>query len=217
MKPNRSRRLFLLAAASLLAACGRRLPFAPVTPSATALPSATPLPTVDPIACRQPVIAPTQPAVIPGYAQLDETTNLHMTGRVQQFDASTFRLKISGLVEHPMELTLDDLRCLPKITQRVTTICPGYFEDVATWSGTLLKPLLEQAGIKAEAVSMRLLSPGYESFLLIEEALREDNFLAYEWEGEPLPILHGYPLRAVMPSFYGAKSTKWLTEISIKK
>lgn len=216
MKPDRSRRLFLLAAASLLAACGRRLPAISATASPTPSPTPSPSPTIDPVACRQPLAAPTAPATIPGYAQLDETTNLHMTGTVQYIDAASFQLKISGLVEHPLELSLTDLRCLPKITQRVTTICPGVFEDVAIWGGTLLKPLLKQVGLKPEAISVRLLSPGYEAFLLVEEALREDNFLAYEWEGEPLPILHGYPLRAVMPAFNGAKSTKWLTEILVK-
>lgn len=164
-----------------------------------------------------PVTAPTKPAVIPGYAELDETTNLHMTGFVQEIDLEHYRLSVTGLVDHPLALTYDDLRCLPKVTQRTTLTCPGYFDDYAEWSGTPLKPLLEMAGLQPEAASVRLRSAdGYEAFLLLEDALLEDNFLAYEWEGEPLPILHGFPVRAVIPSFPGAKWTKWLVEIIVK-
>ena len=47
------------------------------------------------------------------------------------------------------------------------------------------------------------------------DEIPEDSFLAYEWEGEPLPILHGFPVRAVFPESYGNKWVKWLIEIEV--
>lgn len=214
-----NRLVYALLLVLILSACSaKNATTLPVVTNTVLPPSPTPIATTEPGECRlTPVLVPTKPAVIPGYTQLDETTNLHMTGFVQELDLESYLLKITGLVEQPLTLSLDDLRCLPKVTQRTTLTCPGNFDDVATWSGTPLKPLLEMAGLKPEAKSVLLHSAdGYEAFLLLEDALREDNFLAYEWEGQPLPILHGFPLRAVIPSFPGAKWTKWLIEIIVK-
>ncbi|MEI7988668.1 MAG: molybdopterin-dependent oxidoreductase [Chloroflexota bacterium] len=172
----------------------------------------------DSTACKlTPVINPTKPAIIPGYTQLDESTGLHMTGTVQEIDLASYRLKVSGLVNHPLSLSYDELRCLPKITAKPTLICRGYFEDVATWSGASLKAILEKAGVQKEAKAITLSAAGgFEAYIPLKDALRDDNFLAYEWEGKPLPILHGFPLRAVFPSMMGNKWVKWLIEIKVE-
>jgi len=164
-----------------------------------------------------PVIIPTKPAIIPGYTQLDESTGLHMTGTVQEIDLASYRLIVTGMVDHPLNLSYDELRCMPKITATPTLICRGYFEDVATWSGVPLKYILNMAGVLSDAKMITLFSAdGFKTFVSLEEALREDNFLAYEWEGKPLPILHGFPLRAVFPSMSGNKWIKWLVEIRVE-
>jgi DMSO/TMAO reductase YedYZ molybdopterin-dependent catalytic subunit len=174
--------VLLLCVFSLLAACSSYAPAS--SPTATfrpAEPTLTPYPTVDPAACLQPVVVPTMPAVIPGFSELDETTNLHITGFVQIINVEDYRLKISGLVERPYELTYAELRCLPKVTTRTILTCPGNFDDFAAWSGTPLKALLENAGLKPEAESVRLLgADGYEAFMLLDDAMQEYNFLAYE-------------------------------------
>jgi len=164
-----------------------------------------------------PVIVPTIPAVIPGYTELDETTGLHMTGDVQEIDLESYRLKISGKVNFPLSLTYDEIRCMPKITAEPTLICTGVFEDVAVWSGVPLNYILNLAGVQEESKQVVLISAdGYQSFFFIEEALQEQYFLAYEWEGEPLPILHGFPLRLVAPSTPGSNWVKWLVEIVVE-
>jgi DMSO/TMAO reductase YedYZ molybdopterin-dependent catalytic subunit len=77
--------------------------------------------------------------------------------------------------------------------------------------------VLGLAGVQKEATVVSLNSPdGHESYNALEDALKEDNFLAYEWEGQPLPILHGFPLRAILPGVAGNQSTKWLTEIKVQ-
>ncbi|MBE0697029.1 MAG: molybdopterin-dependent oxidoreductase, partial [Anaerolineaceae bacterium] len=116
----------------------------------------SPLPTAQegssPVHCDlPPVIAPTKPAVIPGYTGLDETTGLHMTGVVQDINLADYHLKVSGKVNYPLELTYAELRCMPKITAEPTLICKGVFEDVAQWSGVPLDYVLGLAGIQPDA------------------------------------------------------------------
>ena len=156
------------------------------------------------------------PAVIPGYTELDPVTGLHMTGQYQQIDLSTYRLKIMGKVEHLLSLSYDDLRCIPKIESRPTLVCPGFFTDVAAWVGVPLKSILEQAVVLPDATGVRLNSAdGYSATITLREALSEENYLAYEWEGEPLPILHGFTVRAVFPQLQGNTWVKWLISIEL--
>ena len=170
----------------------------------------------------KPVIRPTLPAKIPLLYQLDESTGLHMTGDYIEVDLAEYRLKVTGLVKRPLTLTLDEIRCMPKITAKPTLTCAtamdhfAYFTDKANWSGASLKYILELAGIEDTAKSAILKSAdGYLSIFPLEEALKEDSFLAYEWEGQPLPVLHGFPIRAVLPSQLGNKWVKWLVEIRV--
>jgi DMSO/TMAO reductase YedYZ molybdopterin-dependent catalytic subunit len=201
---------------------------APAATATTALaeiqptqPAATTAPTTaqdTSAACNlAPVVAPTLPAVIPGYTQLDETTGLHMTGTYQQIDLATWRLKVSGLVDHPLELTYDELRCLPKITDNPPLVCVGFFRDMASWSGVPIKDVLALAGVQSKAKTLSLISAdGYRTSLPLDEALKSENFLAYELEGKPLPVLHGFPLRGVFPAMEGNKWAKWVIGIEIE-
>jgi DMSO/TMAO reductase YedYZ molybdopterin-dependent catalytic subunit len=164
-----------------------------------------------------PIIVPTLPAIIPGYTELDESTGLHVTGYAQTIDLETYRLEITGKVDHPLSLTYDQLRCMPRISASPDLICQGYFVDVATWTGVPLIYLLDLAGVQNEASEITLLSAdGYRAYFSLDEAMQEGNFLAYEWEGQPLPILHGFPLRAVFPTQAGNKWVKWLVEIRVE-
>jgi DMSO/TMAO reductase YedYZ molybdopterin-dependent catalytic subunit len=139
-----------------------------------------------------------------------------MTGRVQEIDLQRYRLEVTGKVDHPLSLTYDDLRCMPRIETRSTLVCPGFFEDVATWSGASLEYVLELAGVQAGATGIQLTSAdGYSTSLPVETAHSGDSFLAYEWEGQPLPILHGFPVRAVFPNLDGNKWVKWLVKIEV--
>ncbi len=168
--------------------------------------------------CTLPtVIPPTPPAVIPGYTELDKTTQLHVTGEIPELDFATYRLVITGSVATPLSLTYDELRCLPKREVSPLLVCPGFFEDEATWAGAPLYLLLERAGVAPGATRLRLRSADGFSTLVELDAVRDpDNILAYEWEGEPLPALHGFPLRAVFPKQLGDAWVKWLVEIEVE-
>jgi DMSO/TMAO reductase YedYZ molybdopterin-dependent catalytic subunit len=187
------------------------------TATATPITASTPAGEIASSCGLLPVIVPTMPAVIPGYTELDPDTGLHMTGLVQQLDLASYRLEVSGKVDHHLSLSYDELRCMPKIQSKSILDCPGYFEDIATWDGVPLKYILDLAGVQADAKEVQFVGADkYSSYLSLSEARLDKNYLAYEWEGQPLPILHGFPLRGVFPGLYGNKWVKWLIKIVVE-
>jgi sulfane dehydrogenase subunit SoxC len=157
-------------------------------------------------------------------------------------DVGTFELKIGGAIAHPRAFSLDDLRARPSVELEVTMECAGngrallsprplsqpwLAEAVGTaaWTGTPLASLLRESAPNEDAVEVvftgldRGFEGGqqqvYERSLPLEEALREDVLLAYGMNGGPLLPQHGYPLRLVVPGWYGMTSVKWLTKITV--
>jgi sulfane dehydrogenase subunit SoxC len=157
-------------------------------------------------------------------------------------DPDSWRLEIAGSVGRPLSLSLDDLRARPAVESAVTMECAGngrahvephvmsqpwLLEAVGTarWRGTALRGLLEEAGVLPTAVEV--LSTGldrgveggeeqsYARSLPLAEALRDDVLLAYEVNGVPLPPQHGFPLRLLVPGWYGMTSVKWLARIDV--
>ncbi len=132
-------------------------------------------------------------------------------------DPTSYRLRVSGLVDHLLSLSLDQLRCLAKVTSKITLTCAGFFSDSATWAGAVLKPILEMAGVQKEARTLQLVgADGYQGYVSLENGLRDENFLAYQLETGPVPIQHGFPVRAAFPSLYGSVWVKWLVEIKLE-
>jgi DMSO/TMAO reductase YedYZ molybdopterin-dependent catalytic subunit len=165
----------------------------------------------------EPIVVPTLPAQIPAYATVDPATGLHMTGTPKVIDLATYRLKVDGKVTKPLSLSYDDLRRLPEVTASPALVCPGVFVDTTTWSGVPLKTILEMAEVQADAKQIRMnAADGHWGLLNLDDALLPDNFLAYEWMGQPLPVLHGFPLRAVLPGQPGSLWVKWLLEIVVE-
>ncbi len=155
-------------------------------------------------------------------------------------DPRAWRLKVGGSVGSPLELTLDDIRSRPRHTIPVTLECAGngrarleprplsqpwLVEAIGTaqWTGTLLAPLLEASGLGPDVHEIVFTGADrgiqaedeheYARSLTVAEATRPEVLLAYEMNGEPLPAQHGFPLRLVVPGWYGMTSVKWLTSI----
>ena len=214
-----------LLAAVAIAGCGGGSNAGTTSTDATAVIPATTLTTIGAVpetpttlapAPLEPIVVPTLPAVIPGYTEIDPATGLHMTGTPTVVDFAVYRLKVSGLVANELSLSYDDLRRLPKLTASPNLVCVGFFTDTATWSGASLETVLQMAGIQDDAERIALkAADGYSISLTLEEALRPENFLAYELEGQPIPVLHGFPIRAVIPGENGNYWVKWLTEIEV--
>jgi DMSO/TMAO reductase YedYZ molybdopterin-dependent catalytic subunit len=136
-------------------------------------------------------------------------------------EAQAWRLSIHGLVDRPLRLSLHDLQALPVYQAYVTFICisneiGGHLIGNAQWQGVRLHTLLAQAEVRAEARKVVLRSAdGYSTGVPLARCLRPETFLAYGMNGRPLPKAHGFPLRAVIPGYYGMKQPKWLTEIEL--
>ncbi len=213
--------LIILAAAAIitLGACDPRPP-SPPTASKESAPSSSD-PEYLPARSRSelpPAVQPGMPAFIPGYAELDPDSGLHMTGTPVLLDLKTWRLAVTGAVNNPLSLDFDELRALPRVRSRSTLVCPGYFEDNALWEGASLAALLELADPLDNAKGLNLVSAdGYSTWISMEDAQAPHNFLAYEFaDGRPVPVLHGFPVRAVFPSLTGSKWAKWLVEIQVE-
>jgi DMSO/TMAO reductase YedYZ molybdopterin-dependent catalytic subunit len=134
-------------------------------------------------------------------------------------DPAAWRLKISGLVENPLELSYADIRKMAPHKQELTLECISNAPDGtsisnAMWVGARLKPILDRAKVKPEAkyVAMRA-ADNYYCGAPREEIMREENFLPYLMNGQVLPMTHGFPVRVFIPGKYGMKQPKWITEI----
>jgi sulfite dehydrogenase len=157
-------------------------------------------------------------------------------------DAACWRLAIGGCVEQPLSFGLTELRAMARQTVRVTLECAGngraalhprpisqpwLVEAVGTaeWTGVGLADLLQAAGLRPEAVDVvftgadhgieRGVEQDYQRGLSVTEALEAGAVVAWEMNGQPLPPQHGYPLRLVVPGWYGMASVKWLHSIEV--
>ncbi|HYM81874.1 MAG TPA: sulfite oxidase [Candidatus Limnocylindria bacterium] len=161
---------------------------------------------------------------------------------VPDVDPASYRLEITGLVGAPLSLTLDELKELPRIEMPCTFECAGNGRGLlsppntagtqwargavgnARWGGAPLATLLRRAGVLPEGrhvwfeAADRAPHPDVPAFLRsipIEKAM-QDALLAYDMNGEALPKLHGAPLRAIVPGWYGMASTKWVTRVRVE-
>jgi len=204
------RKIALAAVLLPLAAAGCAAP--PST--ATRVTSSTSVPVLDdcsPALVTQPVM----PESIPGYTQVDPLTGLHMTGTPTLIDVAGWRLTVTGKVDRPLSLTYDELRCLPRVEAAPELVCPGFFVDHATWAGAPLSEILALAGVQEGASVIRLISvDGYSTRIELSRTLA-NGFLAYELQGEVLPVLHGFPVRAVFPGEEGNTWVKWLVGVEV--
>jgi DMSO/TMAO reductase YedYZ molybdopterin-dependent catalytic subunit len=157
---------------------------------------------------------------------------------VPDVDPAGWSLTVRG--ERELSLGLAELQERPRAELTVTMECAGngrarldprpvsqpwLLEAVGTarWAGTPLRPLLEEAGVGESAVEVLFtgldrgiegeIEQRYQRSLPVEEALRDEILLAYEMNGGPLPPQHGFPLRLLVPGWYGMTSVKWLAEI----
>jgi len=136
-------------------------------------------------------------------------------------DMETWRLEVDGAVDHPMTLAMDDIRARPSITEMRTLECisnpvGGNLIGNAIWKGISLRDLLEEAGIRPDAVELRVdAADGFSTSVPIELAMHEESWLVYEMNGVPLPEDHGFPLRVMYPGRYGMKQPKWITRLTV--
>jgi sulfite oxidase len=166
---------------------------------------------------------------------------------VPEVDLQRYRLSLTGMVQFPLDLSLDELRATFPVSTVVATLqCAGYRRkelaalqpipeeipwgaetmSTAVWRGVALREVLLAAGIVPGARHVAFLGLdeierggepfGFGGSIPVEKAISAETLLADEMNGEPLPLLHGFPLRAIVPGYIGARSVKWLTNILVQ-
>jgi len=155
-------------------------------------------------------------------------------------DAATHRLSVSGLVDRPMSLSLDDLRRMRAVELVAGFECSGNRRPLqglcgnGRWTGVPLRAVLDRAGVKSEArefvffgadhgeedVEFRTqkfkVDQQFGRSLSREHALSGEPFLAYALNGAPLTKHQGAPLRLLVPGWYGVSNVKWLSQIHVQ-
>jgi DMSO/TMAO reductase YedYZ molybdopterin-dependent catalytic subunit len=155
-----------------------------------------------------------------GTREVTPTDKLHVrTAEGQpQIDPATYRLEVSGLVEHPLSLTFDDVKALPAENRFVKLPCVEGWTDSAVWTGPRLADILKEAGVKDNARTVVFKSPGgYSTSLTVADVMATDPLLAFGVNGGRLPDEQGYPLRLIVPNRLGYKWIKWVTGIQLIK
>lgn len=155
---------------------------------------------------------------------------------------ANWRLHVGGLIEHPLELTLKDLKEFERVTITAVVQCSGNGRAFhrpkvpgvqwergavgnAQWTGVRLRDVLIKAGVRPNGKHVQLQGadrpvvstvPLFTRSIPLEKAAHPDTILAYEMNGRPLPLLHGAPLRVITPGWMADSCTKWLTEITVQ-
>ncbi|MGH2444427.1 MAG: molybdopterin-dependent oxidoreductase [Candidatus Limnocylindria bacterium] len=139
-------------------------------------------------------------------------------------DLDAWRLRVTGMVDRPLELTYDELVALDLHEQYVTIACVsnevgGHLVGNALWKGVRLKELLDRAGVHPDATqivgrSADNFTAGFPTVWALDDD--REALVAVEMNGAPLPAEHGFPARLIVPGLYGyVSATKWLTEIEL--
>ena len=154
-------------------------------------------------------------------------------------DIDSYRLKVTGLVEKELEYTLADLQNLSQFEIDAGFECggnnAGRFQGLvgnAKWKGIRLSSLLNASGITSDGTEVVFfgadsgteeipnrdteVEQSFARSLPVSEAMREENMLALEMNGEELPQGHGFPARLLIPGHYGVANVKWLTQIQVQ-
>jgi DMSO/TMAO reductase YedYZ molybdopterin-dependent catalytic subunit len=161
---------------------------------------------------------------------------------VPYVEGDDWQVEVTGRVKSPRSFTLEEIKALPARTLRVTLECSGngraamaprsrsmpwHCEAVGTadWTGTPLHRVLDQAGLLDDAVDIAFLGAdrgfdrghehNYGRSLAKDVAIQDDILLVWAMNGAPLLPQHGFPLRLVVPGWYGMASVKWLDRIEV--
>lgn len=193
----------------------------------------------DPLNCETPIAGLAGGTVMP-------TRSFYIRNHfaIPDLDGERYRLSVSGLIERPLDLSLEDLHSMPSESRVVTLECAGNGRmlfnpavpgepwgvgavSTAEWTGVPLVEVLDRAGVQTGAMEIvfRGADGGrvadrdgpvrFERSLPIDEVRNTGALLAYAMNGRALPAPHGYPLRLIVPGWYAVASVKWLTEIIV--
>ncbi len=188
-------------------------------PVSASLPASTEV--VPPLVAADSLSAP---GVTPIVTPNDQFYRIDTELLVPQVDASSWQLRVTGMVDHPLTFTYEELLALPLFEQYVTLSCVsndvgGNLISNTLWTGVHLKQVLAEAGVHAGATqivgrSVDGFTVGFPTAWALDPA--REPMIALGMNRVPLPAEHGYPARLIVPGLYGyVSATKWLSEIEL--
>ncbi|MBW8010360.1 MAG: molybdopterin-dependent oxidoreductase [Chloroflexi bacterium] len=181
----------------------------------TSGPAASPSP--EELAARTQPVDGTRPELTSN----DDFYRIDINTRPTRVDIDAWRLQVSGLVENPLSLSIEDIRAFPTFTQILTMQCisnpvGGDLTGTTRWTGARLKDVLDAAGMHPGAQEAQITAAdGFYESVKMQDILDERTLLVYDMNSVPLPVPHGYPLRVYVPNRYGMKQPKWIETIEI--
>jgi DMSO/TMAO reductase YedYZ molybdopterin-dependent catalytic subunit len=154
------------------------------------------------------------------FTPLEDHYRIDTNTRPPEIDSDRWRLTVGGLVDQRLALSLAWFHALPATDRFITLCCisnpvGGDLIGTTRWTGVSLQQLLVRWGVATSATHLRVTSADGFYEVVSVETIRADPrvMLAYAWDGVPLSIEHGYPLRLYVPDVYGMKQPKWITSI----
>lgn len=140
---------------------------------------------------------------------------------VPTINANDWNLTIKGLVDNPVVINYAEFRGMNSVEEFATLTCisnkiGGNLVGTALWKGVRLRDILSKAGVQSSVkyIVFRC-SDGYDVGIPLENGMMDSTVLAYDMNNSPLTSEHGYPVRAIVPGFYGMMNPKWITEIEL--
>ena len=166
---------------------------------------------------------PMQPApgTRPEYTPLDDHYRIDISSRPPVIDSNEWRLEVTGLVDNPVSLSLQELYDnFERVERFVTLSCisnriGGTLISTTKWSGFRAQDFLDLVQPQEAAVALKITgADNFDEYVMLD-LLREDDriMFAYEWDDQPLKQKHGFPLRIFIPDRYGMKQPKWIKSI----
>ena len=139
----------------------------------------------------------------------------------QTVDRKGWGLTCSGRISRESRLTYEQVLALPPLERPVLLICPGFFANYGLWKGISVAELGKRTGLKKGVTHVTVSGPSgpYEKTFRFpwSEALTGQVFLAYQVNGEALPVRHGFPLRLVAEGYYGYEWVKYVDRVQFEK
>jgi len=183
-------------------------------PGPTAWSASNPLPNAN--AAVQPA-----PGTRAEFTPVQRHYRIDINAAPPNIDEASWRLRFSGLVNNPAELTLDNLRNnYEPIHQFVTLACisnpiGGDLIGTQRWTGVPLKRVLADVGLQDGATYLKITAAdGFDEYVALDDINADERImLTYAWDGLPPTSGHGFPLRIYIPNHYGMKQPKWITDI----